>query len=929
MKKGKRLNKKRLIMILSVVALTTLLSILLYQTITKVKAEERSWTQTDWRGGLSSDVVITDVTTFSQEYNTQYSNAGYLAAREKENWDLSAWSYRRKIFFDNTLTNLGVEPENLIDFPVLVKLEDGVNIDYNKTNIDGSDIRFVDTDGTELSYEIEQWDETGDSFVWVKVPQIDVGDQDYIFIYYGNGLAIDNQNGSDVWSNGYKAVFHNNDVTSSTIHDSVSDIQGFKKGSGEPLELEGMINKAQKYDGSNDYSIVNTNFISNPTSLTIASWFRKTGEGNTYECVLHRGVSNTIGSSEYWMGVDLSDNLTATIGATTGVGWNAGLTTVKATLNEWYYLVASWDGSVVRVYINGQYNKQYNLASSGNLSTPTRMGSSDNGLQYQFNGDIDELSISNIGRSSAWVSSEYKSGLNDFNIFHSEESKYEPFAFLISNVYDTGYPSDWGILRYSADEGITIKVRSAINSDMSDATDWDSCMNITNESSVSSGGCVQDEENYLQYRVFIDMTGKSDLITLEEISISFSASDQTPPDVNATNIYLGNSIENNDWLNFAPTIIWDAGVDDIVENEVSYCISLNEVGINEGSQLLNPAQNSGVLPSDDEAVCPHIVNDSSVDLSEVEGLSLTTNKKYFFSIKAIDPSGNIWEGVSQEYQDLIQFRYDNSPPSNVMYISTPSTDFGNVNDMFFNWPITGASQATDDQSAILGWQYAINSSASENWKGTDTHSKLGIQYIPLEGVTEGLLNLTGERDGSSVVIGNNTIYFRAIDNAGNVSTYVTGGINYGGAAPEFPAESVVTINPTTSISNSFSLSWPEAIPGDGDEIESYYYMINTQPPSSLSTLRANSNIYIPTTQLNVPAGKLVGAVKGTNNVYVVAVDNQENYSPTKAIHGTFQLNSTYPDAPLNLSAADLSIKDSELWRVALTWKSQDIKGMVT
>jgi hypothetical protein len=259
-----------------------------------------------------------------------------------------------------------------------------------------------------------------------------------------------------------------------------------------------------------------------------------------------------------------------------------------------------------------------------------------------------------------------------------------------------------------------------------------------------------------------------------------------------------------------------------------------------------------------------------------------------------------------------------------MYISTPSTDFGNINDMFFNWPITGTSRATDNESDILGWQYAINSSNSENWKGTELHPKLTIEYIPSDDVTD--IHYLNTVTDTAVEVGNNTIYFRAIDNAGNVSTYVTGGINYGGAAPEFPAESVVTITPDTSISNDFSISWPEAVPGDGDEIESYYYMINTQPPSSLQTLRDNSNIYIPTTSLSVAQGKLVGAVKGTNNVYVVAVDNQDNYSPTKAIQGTFNLNSTIPDAPLNLSVADLSVKDNELWRVAITWEEPEYKG---
>jgi len=417
---------------------------------------------------------------------------------------------------------------------------------------------------------------------------------------------------------------------------------------------------------------------------------------------------------------------------------------------------------------------------------------------------------------------------------------------------------------------------------------------------------------------------------LEEIGILFSASDQVSPEENAINVYISNSVNNNDWINFEPTILWSAGQDNVGGNGIEgYCISLDEVGVGSSSSQLNPSLTSGKLTGIDDGVnnsaCPYIVTGTTLDLSSITSLSLVSDKKYYFSIKAVDFAGNIYTGTSDSFQDLVWFQYDDSKPRNVMYISTPSTDFGSVDDMFFNWPIAGGSVAVDNESGLLGWQYAINSSDTLSWKGTELNNKFGMQYIPLSSGLD-FLYFSEEENGEDIIVGNNTIYFRAIDNAGNVSTYVTGGINYGGAAPEFPAESTVTITPGVSVSNQFTLSWPEATPGDGDEIESYYYMVNTQPPTTLSTLRANSNVYIPTENTSVGSGRLVGAVKGQNNVYVVAVDNNDNYSPTKAIHGTFELNSTYPDAPLNLSVADLSIKDSQLWRVAVTWEEPVYKG---
>jgi len=171
------------------------------------------------------------------------------------------------------------------------------------------------------------------------------------------------------------------------------------------------LGNALSFNGSSDYVIVNNNFIVNPTSLTISAWFKKIGEGSNYECVLHKGSDTSIGNSEYWLGVDLNDYLTATIGARTGVGWAAGKTSIKATLGVWNHLVASWDRSVVRVYINSKYIKQYSLTSYSSLTTPTRFGASSNGANYEFNGLIDEVRIYKEALSSAQIKKLYVEGL--------------------------------------------------------------------------------------------------------------------------------------------------------------------------------------------------------------------------------------------------------------------------------------------------------------------------------------------------------------------------------------------------------------------------------------------------------------------------------------------------------------------------------------
>ncbi|NCF82792.1 MAG: DUF2341 domain-containing protein, partial [Proteobacteria bacterium] len=118
-------------------------------------------------------------------------------------WD-TAWTKRQKLTFDNLR-----QSEHLYDFPVLVKLTGGYNIDYSQTQANGEDLRFFDADGTALAYEVEEWDENGTSYVWVRVPKVDGwSNTDHIWMYYGNGTAIAGQSPQDVWMPSYQGVWH-------------------------------------------------------------------------------------------------------------------------------------------------------------------------------------------------------------------------------------------------------------------------------------------------------------------------------------------------------------------------------------------------------------------------------------------------------------------------------------------------------------------------------------------------------------------------------------------------------------------------------------------------------------------------------------------------------------------------------------------------
>jgi len=132
--------------------------------------------------------------------------------------------------------------------------------------------------------------------------------------------------------------------------------------------------------------------LTHPTTLSISSWFNMTGGDGSYRCILHSGPDGSVGGSRYWIGISAANYLVATIGGYVN-GWAAGQTTTIGTLNTWWNMAATYDGTNVKVYINGKYNKQYGLASFDGAG-PTKMGAASIlGTTYHITGKISNTKI--------------------------------------------------------------------------------------------------------------------------------------------------------------------------------------------------------------------------------------------------------------------------------------------------------------------------------------------------------------------------------------------------------------------------------------------------------------------------------------------------------------------------------------------------------
>lgn len=109
-------------------------------------------------------------------------NLNYVSAAS---WYYTDWPYRQVILINNSVPT----PD---DYQVKIVF-DPSNIDYSKTNDDGSDLRFTyyhNGSEEEVNYWIEVWNETGESIVWIKAPKI----EGIYYVYYGNRKASTESN---------------------------------------------------------------------------------------------------------------------------------------------------------------------------------------------------------------------------------------------------------------------------------------------------------------------------------------------------------------------------------------------------------------------------------------------------------------------------------------------------------------------------------------------------------------------------------------------------------------------------------------------------------------------------------------------------------------------------------------------------------------
>jgi hypothetical protein len=352
-------------------------------------------------GGAFFNGLIDDIRVYNRALSAAEVSSLYLRG--------GGWQYRRKITIGST--NVAGP---LTDFPVLISLIDpGLT---TKAQASGNDILFTAVDGTKLSHEIEKYDPgTGTLVAWVKVPSLSATANTDVYMYYGDAGASDQQNKTGVWTNGYVGVWHLKEEQAGTGTVDVYKDSTANADHGDDfisaIGQTGKINGGHDFNGTSDYVALANDPVGNLTNGTVSAWVRfdSVTWSNDGTGVWAYQTSHTAGSQNAILGAHPPSwgNSNLGFGVWAGGAWrNAQATTAPAT-GTWYHMVGTWGTGGVQFYLDGAWKETDSSYTGAMPDTTVHTIGRTARVDGLIDGLIDEVRISNVARSAAWIQTEY------------------------------------------------------------------------------------------------------------------------------------------------------------------------------------------------------------------------------------------------------------------------------------------------------------------------------------------------------------------------------------------------------------------------------------------------------------------------------------------------------------------------------------------
>lgn len=321
------------------------------------------------------------------------------------------------------LTVAGFEGTTTLEnFPVLVRISETSiqGFSYADCAEGGEDLSFALEDGSQLPYEIDTWNDKGESLVWVKLPSLSSADHSFYMKWKDSQKTVNDP--KDVWSKEYIGVWHmsgfnadkavtdatGNGFNAEAKNTSISTAEGLCKVGAAVKNGELMTSSSGGGLKVPDYE---SKYSGSGVSFTCSAWIRL--PENPDKTVNHMIFDKKLANGAKWDAVpgwfvqvlgkgasQEGDKLKKLRFSATGDTMLDKTPGYIKFAGEWRHVTITGAGGTYRFYVDGVQTNKFNLTVKSSKGIPFVMMCAKDGI-------IDECRMRNGGISADWVKNEY------------------------------------------------------------------------------------------------------------------------------------------------------------------------------------------------------------------------------------------------------------------------------------------------------------------------------------------------------------------------------------------------------------------------------------------------------------------------------------------------------------------------------------------
>ena len=315
----------------------------------------------------------------------------------------------------------------LTNFPALVRISEDrfYGFSYERAGSDSSKLSFLDGAKNPLPYEVETWNTSGESLIWVRVPLLPPeGATITMYWCLKDGRTPPENNPAEVWSE-YVVVIHGGNTITNAVGNNLAVKPGATGSVTADLSL-GVVAGSMKKGVNNTIGLNVTNpssLLTNVGQFSVSGWYRRDGNGgnNNGTHILAASASNFNAS---YKGFVLIQEVGQYISVASKNVHNLANDNKCLADKVWGHIAFTYDNpntpnnntGTLTAYFNGDNKRQKTNPQSMVNTTDTywTFGSYCNKASTDsLKGNMDELRIYNGAASADWIKAEYETIINE------------------------------------------------------------------------------------------------------------------------------------------------------------------------------------------------------------------------------------------------------------------------------------------------------------------------------------------------------------------------------------------------------------------------------------------------------------------------------------------------------------------------------------